>query len=135
MTQSVFCVRAATSAFGFRRDVGGAADHSAIKWAGRSAMTAGSKQSRCAPESIRNVELKLGRKHFLWKSTARDIVIALIIDDGPAQKTSAEHLQSGLQCAGAAYGPHARYRSVCSIDFAGGYTERGSDCSAKISEL
>lgn len=60
------------------------------------------------------------------KTTARDIVIALIIDDGlPARKHRQNIFNPNFNCAGAAYGPHARYRSVCSIDFAGGYTERG----------
>jgi uncharacterized protein YkwD len=60
------------------------------------------------------------------KTTARDIVIALIIDDGlPARKHRQNIFNPNFNYAGAAYGPHARYRSVCSIDFAGGYTERG----------
>ena len=60
------------------------------------------------------------------KITARDIVIALIIDDGlPARKHRQNIFNPNFNYAGAAYGAHARYRSVCSIDFAGGYTERG----------
>ena len=30
---------------------------------------------------------------------------------------------AAFTCAGAAVGPHARYHTVCSIDFAGGYVE------------
>jgi uncharacterized protein YkwD len=60
------------------------------------------------------------------KHSARDIVLALIIDDGlPARKHRANILAAKFNYAGAAYGPHARYGSVCSIDFAGGYFERG----------
>ncbi len=60
------------------------------------------------------------------KTSARDIVLALIIDDGlPARKHRANIFASKFNYAGAAYGPHARYGSMCSIDFAGAYFERG----------
>ena len=61
------------------------------------------------------------------KSTARDIVIALIIDDGlRARKHRKNIFNPDFNIAGAAVGPHARYRTVCSIDFAGGYLERAT---------
>lgn len=60
------------------------------------------------------------------KQSARDVVLALIIDDGlPARKHRANIFAVKFNYAGAAYGPHARYGSVCSIDFAGGYLEKG----------
>jgi uncharacterized protein YkwD len=60
------------------------------------------------------------------KKTAREVVMALIIDDGlPARKHRKNIFNSNFNYAGAAFGPHARYRSVCSIDFAGNYAERG----------
>jgi uncharacterized protein YkwD len=59
------------------------------------------------------------------KRSARDIVLALIIDDGlPARKHRANIFAAKFNYAGAAYGPHARYGSVCTIDFAGAYLER-----------
>ena len=59
------------------------------------------------------------------KKSARDIVLALIIDDGlPARKHRANIFASKFSYAGAAYGPHARYGSVCTIDFAGAFSER-----------
>ncbi len=60
------------------------------------------------------------------KTTAREVVMALIIDDGlPARKHRKNIFNPNFNYAGAAFGPHARYRSVCSIDFAGNYAERG----------
>jgi hypothetical protein len=60
------------------------------------------------------------------KSTARDIVIALIVDDGLKGRKHRHNIFNGdFNYAGAAVGPHARYRTVCSIEFAAGYAERG----------
>ena len=60
------------------------------------------------------------------KSTAREVVLALIIDDGlPARKHRANIFNPNYNFAGAAFGPHARFRTMCSMDFAGGYAERG----------
>jgi cysteine-rich secretory family protein len=60
------------------------------------------------------------------KSTAREIVTALIIDDGlRGRKHRANIFNSTFNYAGAALGPHMRFHTVCSIDFAGGYAERG----------
>ena len=61
------------------------------------------------------------------KSSARDVVLALIIDDGlPARKHRKNIFNPNYNVAGAAFGPHARFRTMCSMDFAGGYLERGS---------
>ena len=60
------------------------------------------------------------------KSSARDIVLALIIDDGLRGRKHRKNIfNSAFSVAGAAYGSHARYRSVCSIEFAGSFAERG----------
>ena len=45
--------------------------------------------------------------------------------DFRARKHRANIFAAKFNYAGAAYGPHARYGSVCSIDFAGAYIERG----------
>jgi uncharacterized protein YkwD len=60
------------------------------------------------------------------KSTARDVVLALIIDDGlPARKHRKNIFNPNYNVAGAAFGQHARFGTMCSMDFAGGYAERG----------
>jgi uncharacterized protein YkwD len=60
------------------------------------------------------------------KSSARDVVIALIVDDGqPARKHRKNIFNPIYNYAGAAFGHHAKFGSMCSIDFAGGYAERG----------
>jgi uncharacterized protein YkwD len=58
------------------------------------------------------------------ESNPRNIVIALIIDDGQrARKHRKNIFNPDFHFAGAAVGPHVRYRSVCSIDFASDYLE------------
>jgi uncharacterized protein YkwD len=60
------------------------------------------------------------------KSSARDVVLALIIDDGlPARKHRKNIFNPNYTVAGAAFGRHARFGTMCSMDFAGGYAERG----------
>lgn len=59
------------------------------------------------------------------RKTPRAIIVALIIDDGRPARTHRKNIfDPGFNYAGAAYGPHALHGSVCTIDFAGGYTER-----------
>lgn len=60
------------------------------------------------------------------KKSARDVVIALIIDDSIAgRKHRANIFASKFNYAGAACGSHARFGSVTTMDFAGAYFERG----------
>ena len=60
------------------------------------------------------------------KSSARDVVLALIIDDGqPARKHRKNIFNPSYNYAGAAFGRHARFGVMCSMDFAGSYAERG----------
>ena len=60
------------------------------------------------------------------RAGAREIVMALIIDDGlPGRKHRKNIFSPKFNYAGAAVGPHANYRTICSIEFAGAYAEAG----------
>jgi uncharacterized protein YkwD len=67
------------------------------------------------------------------KSTARAVVLALIIDDGlPARKHRNNIFNPNFNFAGAAFGRHARFGTVCTMDFAGGYAERGESSAETL---
>ncbi len=108
-----------------------AAEHVADQASG-SYGHAGSDQSNAAERMNR-----YGTWSTLWgenisygKSTARDVVIALIIDDGLRGRKHRKNIfNPTFNYAGAAAGSHARNGTVCSIDFAGGYIERGETSS------
>ncbi len=77
---------------------------------------------------------RYGRWGLIWgenisygKSSARDIVLALIIDDGLRGRKHRKNIfNPAFGVAGAAFGSHALYRSVCSIEFAGNFAEAGA---------
>jgi uncharacterized protein YkwD len=57
---------------------------------------------------------------------AQGIVVALIVDDGvPRRKHRANIFSPKYAVAGIASGPHARFGSMCVMDFAGSFAERG----------
>lgn len=61
------------------------------------------------------------------RKTAREVVLGLIIDDGTRDRGHRKNIfNPKFNYAGAAFGPHARFRTVCTIDFAGGYAESSS---------
>jgi len=62
------------------------------------------------------------------RSNAREIVLALIIDDGLRSRKHRKNIfNSTFTFAGAAVGFHPQFRTVCSIDFAAGYREGNPD--------
>jgi uncharacterized protein YkwD len=67
------------------------------------------------------------------KSSARDVVVALIIDDGlSARKHRKNIFNPNYNFAGAAVGPHTRFGTMCSMDFAVGYVERGDSAPTTL---
>lgn len=67
------------------------------------------------------------------KSSPRDVVIALIVDDGqPARKHRKNIFNPVYAVAGAAFGAHARFGTVCTIEFAGGFAERGQSADVPL---
>lgn len=73
-----------------------------------------------------NVAGSWGENVSYGKSSARDVVLALIIDDGlPGRKHRANIFNPNFNFAGAAFGPHARFGTMCNMDFAGMYAEHG----------
>ena len=58
-------------------------------------------------------------------STGKDIVIALLIDDGVEDRGHRNNiLNPAYKNIGAAIGPHKKYGTMCCIDFAYGYQEK-----------
>jgi uncharacterized protein YkwD len=102
-----------------------AADHcreqasGAVGHHGRGGSNPGSRISRYGVVAQGWAENIAYGQHF-----ARAIVTALIIDNGVRSRGHRRNIFSpNYHAAGAACGPHARYGSVCSIDFANGYSE------------
>ena len=103
----------------------GAADHCAAQARGGMSHSAGG-----------NTGARIGR-YGQWsgswgeniscgRQSAREIVIALIIDDGLRSRKHRDNIfNPNFNYAGAATGPHAQYRTICSTAFAGGYAENG----------
>jgi uncharacterized protein YkwD len=57
----------------------------------------------------------------------------LIIDDGQrARKHRQNIFNPAFNVAGAAVGPHAQYRTIASMNFAGGYVEQGGPAEDRL---
>jgi uncharacterized protein YkwD len=67
------------------------------------------------------------------RQSAREIVIALIIDDGLRSRKHRDNIfSSNFNYAGAAVGPHAQYRTISSTAFAGSYVESGASAGTLV---
>ena len=110
----------------------GAADHCAAQARGGMSHNAGGNTaSRISRYGIWSGSW--GENISCGRQSAREIVIALIIDDGLRSRKHRDNIFStNFSYAGAAVGPHAQYRTVCSMSFAGGYVEgvRGDTAAA-----
>jgi uncharacterized protein YkwD len=111
-----------------------AADHCADQIGGAIGHDGSDRSNPAARMSRYGVwTLGWGENIAYGKTSARDVVLALIIDDGiPGRKHRKNIFNPKFNFAGAGYGPHARFRTVCSIDFAGGYIESGRETGREL---
>jgi uncharacterized protein YkwD len=103
-----------------------AADHCADQAAGRTGHRGSDRSSPGDRLSRYGIwRGRWGENIAYGKRSAREIILALIIDDGRPARTHRKNIfDRNFNYAGVAYGPHALYGSVCTIDFASGYIER-----------
>ena len=103
-----------------------AADHCADEAAGRMGHRGSDRSSPGDRLSRYGIWRGLWGENIAYgKTSPREIILAFIIDDGRSARTHRKNIfDLNFNYAGVAFGPHALYGSVFTIDFASGYTER-----------
>jgi uncharacterized protein YkwD len=103
-----------------------AADHCTDQTAGRIGHSGSDRSTPSSRLSRYGTSIgPWGENIAYGKTTAREIVVTLIIDDGHSARPHRRNIfNPNFNYAGAACGPHARYGVVCTINFAAGHTDR-----------
>ena len=68
---------------------------------------------------------------FLVPATAEPLISCGIAGSAEFREREELEIVQVVQFCRCGYGPHARFRTVCSIDFAGGYIEAGRELVAR----
>jgi uncharacterized protein YkwD len=100
------------------------ADQGATREIGHRGTDGGSPWSRLAKRG--QWTGRAGENICYGYADARTIVVTLIVDQGVPDRAHRKNIFCpDFRVAGAACGPHARYGTMCVIDFAGGFVEKG----------
>lgn len=73
---------------------------------------------------------------YFGPKKSKDIALSILINDGYPNRSHRENiLNPELKCAGVGYGSHSLYGHVCTIDFAGGYSDFESNKNNDVQKI